>query len=138
LNTDAGSIAGENLPPEGGRYRPKSLLERNAYSGIGPPYRVAMMPNTINDDIKTRGNAESCRDLQQGSTVRNILDRAIELWCPIAQNDRGTFQYALAWCDAPVLHGSLPALTSAFPRWLSDRSPCFDEDHYIPKIFDNR
>jgi hypothetical protein len=74
LNTDAGSIAGENLPPEGGRYRPKSLLERNAYSGIGPPYRVAMMPNTINDDIKTRGNAESCGDLQQGSTVRNILD----------------------------------------------------------------
>src|SRR4029450_7373268 len=89
-------------------------LECYAYPGIGPPYRVAVTTSAFQHDIETCRNAERCGDLQHGAGLRNIFDSAIELGRLIAQDDRGTFQYALAWCGAPVFHGSLPALTSAF------------------------
>src|SRR5262245_57287627 len=94
-----------------------------------------MATGAFHDDIEARRDAERRGELQHGASLVNIFDSAIELGRLIAQVDRGTFQYALAWCGAPVLHGSLPALTSAFHADWSINSSCFApilrDYHYI-------
>src|SRR5262249_10497920 len=59
-------------------------LKRDTYFGVGSPYRVTMRPDTINDDVKTRGNADRRGYLHKGSGIRDIFDRALKLGSPLA------------------------------------------------------
>ena len=82
-------------------------MERNTYFDFSPPNRVAMTALAINDDVETIRDAEGGGYFERCSGLGEIPDRALELWCFIADDNVSSPEHTPARRDTLFFHGRL-------------------------------
>jgi len=73
-----------------------NLFEHDPNLCVCSPLRATVTACAVNKDIKVLGDADGCRYLQGCAGLRNVSDGALDLRRFVADNDKGSLQYASA------------------------------------------
>ena len=79
-----------------GRSKHLNLFEHDPNLCVCSPLRATVTACAVNKDIKVLGDADGCRYLQGCAGLRNVSDGALDLRRFVAENDKGSLQYASA------------------------------------------